>query len=155
MADIQLAQLSPDEDTFALAVIEYGGNLGAAYRAAFGPDAAMPVARAREMLTRPEIAKRVQQLTILTEEHALVSLGSHVVKLAEIRDLALDNKQFKVALESEKARGQVAGFYADKVAPPPGSANGAPMVQINIGSSAANVHDWAKSHGHAPVVVDV
>lgn len=155
-AVVQLAPLSQEEDTFALAVIEYGGNLGAAYRAAYGAEATLPMAKARELITRPEIAKRIQELTVLTEEHALVSLGSHVVKLAEIRDLAIDNKQFKVALDSERARGEVAGFYAGKgPSKPQGEASPPAMVQINIGSSVGNVHDWAKQHGNAPVVIDL
>jgi hypothetical protein len=152
---VQIAALTPDEDTFALAVIEYGGNLGAAYRAVYGSEANMPVARAREMITRPEIAKRVQELTMLTEEHALISLGSHVIELATIRDLSKENKQFKVALDAEKARGEVAGFYGAKGPKNPNPASTTPLVNINIGSSSGNIADWAVKHGNTPVVIDM
>ena len=147
--------LTQEEDTFALAVIEYGGNLAAAYRAAFGPDATLPVVRARELIGRPEIAKRIQQLTEVTQEHALISLGSHLVKLAEIRDLAIDNKQLKVALTAEKTRGEAAGFYAGKTGAAGGPSAPPAMLQINIGSTPVNVNEWAKKHGGQPVVVDV
>lgn len=155
-AIVELPPLAPDEDTFCLAVIEYGGNLGAAYKAAFGQDQTLAIARARELITRPEIAKRIQELTIATEEHALISLGSHLVKLAEIRDVAIDNMQLKTALDAEVKRGEVAGFYQSKVAPKnPAPGEGGAMVQININGSSANIQDWAKGQGVAPVVIDV
>jgi hypothetical protein len=152
---VELPALSPELDTFALAVIEYGGNLGAAYRAAFPEDKTpIPVSRARELITRAEVAKRIQELTVATEEHALISLGSHLVKLAEIRDNAADNKQFKVALDAEKTRGEAAGFYAGKGAPKAPTGPSTPMVQINIGSSASNVAEWSQKHGNAPLVIN-
>lgn len=152
---VELPPLTVDEDTFCLAVIEYGGNLGAAYRAAFGADG-LAVARARELITRPEVAKRIHELTVITEEHALVSLGSHLVKLAELRDMAADSKQFKVAVDAEVKRAEAAGLYGAKAGPVGKSTDAPPaMVQINIGSSSANIQDWAKQHGNAPVVIDV
>ena len=155
-AIVELPPLTPDEDTFCLAVIEYGGNLGAAYKAAFGADQTLPIARARELITRPEVAKRIHALTLATEEHALVSLGSHLVKLAEIRDVAIDNMQLKTALDAEVKRGEVAGFYHSKTpTKPTNPGEGGPMVQINIGSSSANIQDWAKQQGHTPLVIDV
>lgn len=143
--------ISSSEDTFCLAIIEYGGNLGAAYRAAFGSHTTNGVARARELLLRPEIAKRVQQLGQSVEEHALISLGSHLVKLAEIRDLAIETEQLKVAVQAEIKRGEVAGFYKDKVADPGARS---PSVNVFIGSSPSNVNDWAAIHGKAPVIIE-
>jgi hypothetical protein len=122
--------LSVDEDTFALAVIEYGGNLRAAWIAAFG-EHSTPTAKAREMLAIPRIAKRVQALTVAIADSSLISLGSHMLELANIRDMAKFNGQLKVALEAEKSRGTVAGFYAGKESAKAGSDN--PMVVV-IGS---------------------
>lgn len=150
---VELPALSTEEDTFALAVIEYGGNLGAAYRAAFGENATLPVAKAKELLTRPEVAKRVHELTIITEESALISLGSHLVELANIRDLSKENKQFKVALDAEKARGEAVGIGGKQG--PINPVQQGPMVQIFMGASSGNVADWAAKHGQAPVVVDM
>jgi hypothetical protein len=150
----ELALISTEEDTFCLAVIEHGGNLPAAYRSVFGPDAINPGTKARLLITRPEIAKRIQALTVAVEEHALVSLGSHLIKLAEIRDLAIHTDQLKVALAAEKSRGEVAGFYQGKAGPQatPGSS---PTVNVFIGRTPASVDEWAAKHGNAPMVVDV
>jgi len=119
--------LTVDEDTFALAVIEYGGNLRAAWIAAFG-EHHTPTAKARELLAVPRIAKRVQALTAAIADSSLISLGSHLLELANIRDMAKFNGQLKVALEAEKSRGTVAGFYAGKESASGGTKN--PMVVV-------------------------
>lgn len=127
--------LSRDEDNFCLAVIEYGGNLAQAYRSVFGRTTAM-TARAQALLARPEIRFRIQDLTESVHQGALISLGSHLVELASIRDLAKTQAQLKVALSAERARGEVAGFYAGKMASaPPGPQQLAnPMVVIHVGT---------------------
>lgn len=148
------SSLTVEEDTFALAVIEFGGNLGAAYRAAYG-EGPNPIARARELLTRPEIALRIKALTDAVQEHALISLGSHLVKLAEIRDVSMVAGQFKTALAAEVKRGEAAGFYSDKA--PPGGKNGAPQgpsVFVQINNAPANVNEWAGRQGKAPLIVE-
>lgn len=131
-----LPQLTVQEDTFALAVIEYGGNLRRAYEEAFGIGDSTPVAKARALMARPEIALRIRDITESVQENALVSLGSHLVELADIRDLAKTQGQLKVALNAEEARGRVAGFYIGKEGPAAkggsGATNGNPMVMISI-----------------------
>jgi len=126
-----LPELTVDEDTFALAVVEYGGNLAKAWEAAFG-ESRTPGARARLMLARPEIQERIRQITASVQDNALISLGSHMVELAEIRDLAKAQGALKVALGAEQARGQVAGFYAGKAGGPGGKSNDNPMVVVQI-----------------------
>lgn len=119
--------LTKDEDSFALAVIEYGGNLRAAWIAVFG-EHNTPTAKARDLLAVPRIAKRVQDLTVAIADSSLISLGSHMLELANIRDMAKFNGQLKVALEAEKSRGTVAGFYAGKESAMVN--NGNPMVVV-------------------------
>lgn len=146
--------LTNEEDSFALAVIEYGGNLGAAWRAVFG-DHSRAAGKAREMLTRPEIAKRIQQLSVAVEEHAYISLGSHLTKLAEIRDLAIATDQLKTALGAEKARGEAAGFYTGKLTDPDAPNEGKAAVNIFIGANTpSNVQDWATKHGKTPIIIE-
>lgn len=159
MAEVQLPALSTELDTFALAIIEYGGNLGAAYRSVFGEDVRNPASKARELITRPEVALRIQKLSQAVEEHAYISLGSHLTKLAEIRDLAIGSDQLKVALGAETKRGEAAGFYAGKLNSRPGSPEGPvegnPSVVINIGNSSSNIQEWAQKHGNAPLIIDI
>jgi len=131
-----LPPLTAKEDMFALAVIEYGGNLRKAYEEAFGIGDTTPVAKARALMARPEVALRIRDITESVQQNALVSLGSHLVELADIRDLAKDQGQLKVALNAEEARGRVAGLYIGKegAGAKGGSGAGAgnPMVMISI-----------------------
>jgi hypothetical protein len=124
--------LTADEDNFALAVIEYGGNLRYAYCEVFGAAVKNPVAKARMLLNRPHIALRIKQITEAVHENAFISLGSHLVELADIRDMAKDRNELKTALAAEEARGKVAGFYVGKeVSRKPGDMSN-PMVVIQI-----------------------
>lgn len=106
--------LSPDEDNFALAVIEYGGNLRAAYVSVYG-EHSHPTAKAKELLALPHIAARVAELNATVRESAIISAESHLVELANIRDLAKATGSLKVALAAERSRGEVAGFYVTRV----------------------------------------
>jgi hypothetical protein len=156
LPEVILPALTQQEDTFALAVIECGGNLAAAYKQAIDPECGVAGARARELMSRPEIAKRIHSLQIALEEHSMVSLGSHLGKLAEIRDLAIATDQLKTALGAEKARGEAAGFYTGRQAAKPGGPldEGIRTVNIHIGSTPGNVNEWSAKHGHAPVIIE-
>lgn len=110
-------RLTPEEDDFALAVVEYGGNVKAAYVATFGEDK-YASAKAKNFLNRPHVAARVAELNGTLRESALISLESHLVELANIRDLAKAVGSLKVALAAEKSRGEVAGYYVTRVEAP-------------------------------------
>lgn len=110
---IEYPPLTQEEDTFALAVIEYGGNLASAYRAAFGKDVDMPAARGKALMNKAAIALRVRELSDNIGDAALVSLGAHLQELADIRDLSKVTGQLKVALAAEQARGEVVGLYKE------------------------------------------
>lgn len=131
----ELKPLSLEEDTFCLAVIEYGGNIKYAYESTYGVGASNPTARARVMLARPEIAYRVRELTESITENALISLGSHLVELADIRDTAKMSGQLKTALDAEISRGKVAGFYAGKEGTGTKGGGDNPYVVIQISNA--------------------
>lgn len=142
--------LTREEDSFALAMVEYAGNLGAAYRSVYG-DVPNPASKARELLSRPEVARRTIQLTEAINKDVMVSLGSHLGKLAEIRDLAIASDQLKVALGAETKRGEAAGFYQSAVAE--GSGSKGPVVQITFsGTTPVNVEEWSRKHSTGDVV---
>lgn len=105
------APLSQAEDTFALAVIECGGHIGSAYRMTFGADSPFPIARGKELLAKPQIALRIKEITDKIQDASLISMGAHLYELADIRDLAKNSGQLKVALSAERARGEVVGLY--------------------------------------------
>lgn len=106
-----LPPLSVDEDSFALAVIEYSGNVAAAYRAVFGEDVKSPGARGNALMALPQVAHRVQELSETIKQSTLISMGVHLQELAIIRDMAKHQGQLKVALSAERTRGEVAGLY--------------------------------------------
>lgn len=103
--------LTQAEDTFALAVIECGGNIKAAYSLTFGDDSPYPVSRGKELLGKPGIALRIKEITDKIQDATLISKGAHLYELADIRDIAKASGQLKTALAAERSRGEVAGFY--------------------------------------------
>lgn len=148
-------KLSAAEDNFCLGVIEYGGNLGAAYRSAFGIGIANPAARGKALINRPDIALRIQQLANATQEHALISLGSHFMQLARIRDTAIQIGDVRTGLAAEVKRGELAKFYATEEKKDP--TDGAKFVQINfhgVPTGTQSPVDWAAKFGKAPVVIE-
>jgi hypothetical protein len=132
VVSLELPKLTSDEDMFCLAVVEYGGNLKDAYKATFGNDVGNPAARARVLMTRPEIVLRVRELMTSVSEGALISLGSHLVELADIRDLAKATGQLKTALSAEEARGRVAGFYVGKEGSAPKGGGGNTTIMVSV-----------------------
>jgi hypothetical protein len=129
---VVLPSLTSEEDTFCLAVVEYGGNLKFAYQATFGQNVANPAARARTLMARPEIVARTRELMGTITENALISIGSHLVELADIRDLAKATGQLKTALSAEEARGRVAGFYIGKDGANSKHAPGNTVVMVSV-----------------------
>lgn len=109
-----LEPLTAEQDAFALAIIEYNGNLKAAYLAVFGENAPSPLANARMLSTNPSVVARVRALLFAAEEQDLISRSAHLAELAEIRDMAKKMGAPKVALEAERSRGEVVGFYKGK-----------------------------------------
>lgn len=169
---VNLPALKRDEDDFCLAMLEYGGNLAAAYNAVYAigevtdPDTGeiRPAvirnagSRARALLGRPEVAARIRQLQEVVQQDAYISLGSHLDQLAQLRDLSVKTGDMKSALSAEKARGEVAGYYAGKGA---GSKSTdpnerAPSVTINMNGTTATIADWSAKHGTgAPLIIDM
>lgn len=136
-----LLPLTREEDTFALAVIEYSGNLAEAYRATFGALVRHPGAKARTLMQRANVAARIQELTHAISDNALISLGAHMVELAGIRDLAKAQGNLKVAHNCEKDRGVVAGFYKDMVGVGvKGKGGDNPMLVINIAANSVDMN---------------
>ena len=129
--------LSRDEETFALAVIECGGNISAAYKMAFGDDAQFPLAKGKALLTKPAIALKIRDITDAVQEASLVSVGAHLDQLARIRDLSINTGELKVAYQAERSRGEAVGIYQKHDANNKGK--GTTAVQVNV--IMASKHD--------------
>lgn len=128
--ELDLPPLSVDEDSFALAYIEHGGNVAQAFRDVFGMEVSSPTARGQALLAKPQVVARINELSTAVKDSALVSAGIHLQELAVIRDLAKHQGQLKVALQAERNRGEVAGLY-DRLNKAP---SGPTYVQVNFAS---------------------
>jgi hypothetical protein len=128
--------LSRDEETFALAIIECSGNIAAAYKMTFGTDAYMPLAKGKELLTKPAIALKIRSITDAVQDAALISVGAHLDQLATIRDLSITTGQLKTAYMAERSRGEAVGIYQKH---DPKNKGGDNNVQINV--VMASKHD--------------
>jgi phage terminase small subunit len=62
----------------------------------------------------PLVVARIQEIQQQLAVKYEVTFENHVRKLAEIRDLALGDKQYAAAISAEKSRGQAAGLYIDR-----------------------------------------
>ena len=62
----------------------------------------------------PHVVKRVRELKQELAKKYDVTFESHVMKLAQIRDLAIQANNYPAAVSAEKARGQAAGLYVTR-----------------------------------------
>jgi len=111
VAEVVYPPCTEEEETFALAVIECGGNVSAAARMAFGADLRYPLSFGKELLSRPQVALKIKDITDKIQDASLISVGAHLHELADIRDLAKNTGQLKTALAAERARGEAVGIY--------------------------------------------
>lgn len=116
--------LSIDEENFALAVVEHGGNIKAAYVSVFG-DTGNAGARGKRLLMDPRVSARVIDLNGAVAASSLITMESHLIELANIRDLAKSAGSLKVALAAEESRGKVAGYYVTRIEAPAQDGGGA------------------------------
>lgn len=100
-----------DEVNFALAYVEFNGRGKEAYQVVYGKDVAFPNARAKELLSRAQVALKIRDLTEKIAENVSLSIEAHLGELADIRDMAKYSGQLKTALAAEKSRGEAVGIY--------------------------------------------
>lgn len=68
----------------------------------------------RALLRHPPVVRYIKHLRGELAQKYEVTFESHVRKLAEIRDIAMQNGAYAAAVSAEKHRGQVAGLYIDR-----------------------------------------
>ena len=62
----------------------------------------------------PHVVTRIHEVKKELAQKYEVTVEGHVKKLAEIRDLALEDGSYAAAVAAEKNRGQAAGLYIDR-----------------------------------------
>lgn len=115
------------EDDLALAFVDCGGNV-----ALTGEAMGMSAYEIRREIMRPHIAARIKQLTEVVTQSQLISIGSHLIELANIRDMAKKQGQLKVALAAERSRGEAVGIYAAAERSVGGKGGAQVAVQVNF-----------------------
>lgn len=103
--------LTAKQETFCLNYA--AGNITqteAARRAGFS-NPAFAASRFLNGRDYPHVLRRIVELKNELSRRFEVTFENHVKKMAEIRDMALADKNYSSAIAAEKARGQVAGLY--------------------------------------------
>jgi len=62
----------------------------------------------------PHVVNRVRELKQELAKKYDVTFENHVMRLAQIRDMAIQANNYPAAVSAEKARGQVAGLYVSR-----------------------------------------
>jgi hypothetical protein len=112
-----LNSLTPKEEAFAVAVAS-GMNYSDAYRVAVK---VRPTTKpetvnqeASKIMARPHVRTRVNDLRKPIAEKAMITLESHMERLKELAQIALDNGQVAAAIKAEELRGKASGIYVEK-----------------------------------------
>lgn len=109
--------LTQKQEAFCLAYLETG-NASEAYRRSYDAGGMKPESvnrKAKELIDNGKITARLTELRRPAVDAAQVTLGSHLTTLAELRDGAKKNLDFKAAIAAEVKRGEASGFYVQRV----------------------------------------
>ena len=103
--------LTPRQEAFALAYATENISQAEAARRAGYSHGAWAGSRLMSPTKNPHVLRRVVELKHELSRKYEVTFENHIKKLAEIRDMALADKNYSSAVAAEKNRGQVAGLY--------------------------------------------
>lgn len=108
--------ITPKQEEFCrIYVCEDISQTEAAIRAGYSEKSAHAIASQLLNGQRyPHVVERIRELKQELARKYEVSFEGHVKKLAEIRDLAIQNGNYPAAVAAEKSRGQAAGIYIDR-----------------------------------------
>ena len=109
--------LTPKQEKFALEVAS-GKTQSDAYRAAFNvkpttKDTSVNV-NASKLMADANIAQRVEELRKPIADKAMITLESHIERLKELAELAIDQGQIAAAIKAEELCGKASGVYVEK-----------------------------------------
>ena len=109
--------LTPKQEAFALAVAS-GKNQSDAYREAFNvrpntKPTSVNVSAAK-LMADPNISQRVEELRKPIAQQAMITLESHINRLKELAELAIEQGQIAAAIKAEELCGKASGVYVEK-----------------------------------------
>ena len=109
--------LTPKQESFALAVAS-GKTQSDAYRESFNvrsttKDSSVNV-NASKLMADAKIAQRVEELRKPIAQKAMITLESHIQRLKELAEMAIDQGQIAAAIKAEELCGKASGVYVEK-----------------------------------------
>lgn len=106
---IEEQPLSYSEESFCTNYVRYG-DARRAYRESFSQ---MPTTEALDALSNDKrVIDRIMHIRLVLRESAEFTLTEHLMNMAMLRDQAVRKGDMKAAIQAEKCRGEVVGFYA-------------------------------------------
>ena len=109
--------LTQKQESFCTEYVKCG-NAAEAYRSAYKSEKMKPESvwsLASRLMSNVNIMSRVQELRDAAAKEAQVTLEGHLNKLAELRDMAIEEGQLSAAITAEVSRGKAAGLYTERV----------------------------------------
>lgn len=120
-----MASLTQKEEAFCLAYIELGSG-PKAYREVYSCERMKDTTinrRAFDVLHRPHVESRLEELRAPVREKAQLTLEQHLNDLKRLRDAAEQSNQYSAAIAAEVNRGKASGLYVERIKhedlPPP------------------------------------
>ena len=111
------SSLTPKQEAFALAVAS-GKTQSDAYREAFNvrPTTKMETINqaASRLMANSNINARVEELRKPIAQKAMVTLESHIQRLKELSEMAIEQGQIAAAIKAEELCGKASGVYVEK-----------------------------------------
>lgn len=108
--------LTSKQEKFAQAVAS-GKNNSDAYREAYDARRMQPASvnvNASKLMADAKVALRVAALRKPAAANASMTLERHLQDLKDLRDQAMDARQFSAAIAAEVARGKASGVHVEK-----------------------------------------
>lgn len=109
--------LTPKQEKFALEVAS-GKTQSDAYRAAFNVRSTTKPETINQAASRlmadSNISARVEELRKPIAQQAMITLESHINRLKELAELAIEQGQIAAAIKAEELCGKASGVYVEK-----------------------------------------
>lgn len=114
--------LEPHEEAIVAAYIENGGNQTEAWKATHPGSKAKPQSmhvQASKFFSQDKVRLRIVELQAEVvqriSEGVVLTLESHMKKLSELRDEALNRGQISAAIQAEVKRGELCRLYVKQI----------------------------------------
>jgi phage terminase small subunit len=107
-------KLTPKQEKFAQNVAKGMNKKDAATQAGYSEKNSTRAGTILSSKANPTVKNRITELQTKAANKAVLTLGTHLVDLKEIRNGAMRNGAWSAAVTAEVARGKAAGLYVNR-----------------------------------------